>query len=518
MSGRPTPRKGRSRNNHSYNNGGSRESGPRYAQQSDYDSDAVNTSYAAQPRDAENRMYDPKNYVPEVDESATYVHTTTRTNYELNMSVLKRYVSGLRAILLTCSFVRLYEWSSTTNSWELRDVEGPMFLCECDPIVLPTGHELPQVNLFVLNRRSMENLTINLSKVEMYEATNEKFLSLKTEADEAGPGRALGFHLHSNEEKGTGDSQGQFLMEYPDWSLIQAQWEKARAALSAVNNQVVGAPQYEQGVPNNGAAVADYAQAPAPWASLGAFVKGMGEVDNIIMTPTSFSRAPKPMSQSSVTDLPEDLAQAAQTQIDLIASCRRWLDNHTPIGCTASMWREVNAKLVAFVAEYKIRIEDLKLKYFNGEPSQAENKNQDGAILDSVWKLRVHQSKSVEPVLIITIGGDNQTVEVKFETRDQLESVMRDEYFGYLTKVFQAFDQAEKDLIQLFDMSRKMEQERAALSQPPEETVQTHIELLKEYNDMKDIGQQLIGLIADNKGVPIGALYEDGQYGVTADD
>lgn len=35
---------------------------------------------------------------------------------------------------------------------------------------------------------------------------------------------------------------------------------------------------------------------------------------------------------------------------------------------------------------------------------------------------------------------------------------------------------------------------------------------------MKDIGQQLIGLIADNKGVSIGALYEDGQYGVTADD
>ncbi|KAJ4417648.1 hypothetical protein N0V85_001758 [Neurospora sp. IMI 360204] len=265
MSGRPPPRKGRSRNNHSYNNGGSRESGPRYAQQSDYDSDAINTSYAVQPSDAENRMYDPKNYVPEVDGSATYAHTT-RTNYELNMSVLKRYVSGLRAIPLTCSFVRLYEWSSTTNSWELRDVEGPMFLCECEPIVLPTGHELPQVNLFVLNRRSMENLTINLSKVEMYEATNEKFLSLKMEADEAGgTGRALGFHLHSTEEK-----EGQCPAEYPDWSLIEAQWQKARAALSAVNNQVVGA-QYEQSVPNNGATVADYAQAPAPWASLGAF-------------------------------------------------------------------------------------------------------------------------------------------------------------------------------------------------------------------------------------------------------
>lgn len=131
------------------------------------------------------------------------------------------------------------------------------------------------------------------------------------------------------------------------------------------------------------------------------------------------------MSQSSVIDLPEDLAQAAQTQIDLIASCRRWLNNNTPTGCTASMWREVNIKLVAFVAEYKIRIEDLKLKYFNGEPFQTRKGNQDSAIPDNAWKLQVHQSKSVEPVLIITTGGDNQAVEVKLETRDQLESVMR---------------------------------------------------------------------------------------------
>lgn len=55
-------------------------------------------------------------------------------------------------------------------------------------------------------------------------------------------------------------------------------------------------------------------------------------------------------------------------------------------------------------------------------------------------------------------------------------------------------------------------------SQPPEAIVQAHIRLLKEYNDMKDMGQQLIGLIAENRGTPIGKLYEDGQYGVTTDD
>lgn len=270
MSQRPPVRGRRSRGgNHSYNNGGHREHNTRYAQQSDYDSDAINSSYAVQPSDAEPRTYDAQNDLPEMDGSATYA-PTTRTNYELNMSVLKRYVAGLQAIPVTCSFVRLYEWSHETNHWELRDVEGPMFLCECDPIVLPNGLELPQTNLFVLNRRSMENLTINLSKVEMYEATNEKFLSLKMEADEAGPGRALGFHLHNSEDKEGGEAQGS--VENPDWNLIEDHWRKAREALSAANNQVVG-PSYEQSVPSNGLPVGGYApvQAPAPWASLGAF-------------------------------------------------------------------------------------------------------------------------------------------------------------------------------------------------------------------------------------------------------
>jgi hypothetical protein len=37
---------------------------------------------------------------------------------------------------------------------------------------------------------------------------------------------------------------------------------------------------------------------------------------------------------------------------------------------------------------------------------------------------------------------------------------------------------------------------------------------LQEYNDIKDIGQQLIGLIAENRGVPVRTLYETGEYGV----
>jgi hypothetical protein len=55
----------------------------------------------------------------------------------------------------------------------------------------------------------------------------------------------------------------------------------------------------------------------------------------------------------------------------------------------------------------------------------------------------------------------------------------------------------------------------ACRSQPPEATVQTYIRGLQEYNEIKDIGQQLIGLIAENRGVPIRTLYENGEYGVS---
>ncbi|KAK3403444.1 Swi5-domain-containing protein [Sordaria brevicollis] len=498
MSGRPQPRKGRSRNNHSYNNGGSRDSGHRYAQQSDYDSDAINNSYAVQPSE---------DNVPEEDETVTYA-PTTRTNYELNMSVLKRYyVKDLRSIPLTCSFVRLYEWSSATNSWELRDTEGPMFLCECEPKISRSGLELPQSTLFVLNRRSMINFKIDLSKVEMYEATNEKFLSVKMESDTNEPGKAYGFHLHSSEEKEGGDSQSQFSMDSPDWGLIESHWQKARAGrLEASYEQTVLSSVAAPVVANNEQA------APAPWASLGAFGE---QINSAIMAPTKTSQPSMPSSPSSTIPLPEILFEAAQTQLDLISSFRLWLNKHKPVGFSSN----VHNQLESILDQYKNRMDDLKSRFREPTQLKRESQDQEDAIPTDSWKLQVYQKQetSGKPALLITIGS-HSPVEVEFENRDELHSAMGNNYLGYITKVFQAFEQAENDLIQLLMMSREIEEERDALSQPPEETVQQHIDLLKEYNDMKDIGQQLIGLIAENKGLSIGALYEDGQYGVTADD
>jgi len=46
-------------------------------------------------------------------------------------------------------------------------------------------------------------------------------------------------------------------------------------------------------------------------------------------------------------------------------------------------------------------------------------------------------------------------------------------------------------------------------SSNPSQTVKTHIKLLHEYNEIRDVGQGIIGLIADNRGVRIGDVYEE---------
>ncbi|TLS25117.1 hypothetical protein PpBr36_07953 [Pyricularia pennisetigena] len=51
-----------------------------------------------------------------------------------------------------------------------------------------------------------------------------------------------------------------------------------------------------------------------------------------------------------------------------------------------------------------------------------------------------------------------------------------------------------------------------------QEIDRTRSELLQRYNELRDIGQQLIGMIAEQRGVPIRTLYESGEFGVGPED
>jgi len=48
--------------------------------------------------------------------------------------------------------------------------------------------------------------------------------------------------------------------------------------------------------------------------------------------------------------------------------------------------------------------------------------------------------------------------------------------------------------------------------------VREHIGLLQSYNEIRDVGQQLIGVIAENRGVSLGAIYRDNEFGVGHND
>ncbi|OLN96710.1 DNA repair protein SWI5-like protein [Colletotrichum chlorophyti] len=44
--------------------------------------------------------------------------------------------------------------------------------------------------------------------------------------------------------------------------------------------------------------------------------------------------------------------------------------------------------------------------------------------------------------------------------------------------------------------------------------VARHMRLLREYNEIKDVGQQLMGMVAEKRSVTVGSLYETGEFGV----
>ncbi|TGO30460.1 hypothetical protein BPAE_0005g00560 [Botrytis paeoniae] len=60
----------------------------------------------------------------------------------------------------------------------------------------------------------------------------------------------------------------------------------------------------------------------------------------------------------------------------------------------------------------------------------------------------------------------------------------------------------------------KIQEITEGLEKPAKQTVQRHIKLLHNYNDIKDVGQGLLGMIADNRGVRVGELYEEFGVGI----
>ncbi|KAI4190498.1 MAG: hypothetical protein L6R41_000733 [Letrouitia leprolyta] len=64
--------------------------------------------------------------------------------------------------------------------------------------------------------------------------------------------------------------------------------------------------------------------------------------------------------------------------------------------------------------------------------------------------------------------------------------------------------------VQIDDTRAKLQHDAAKLIHPDAtKTVQNHIRLLREYNDIRDIGTSLMGIIADNRRVQMKCIYKE---------
>jgi hypothetical protein len=204
---RSTPRKSRHRHHAS-------NSGPRQVAASDYESDA------AQYLENRDATAPPPNPQP------------ARDNTELSLRVLRRYQPAVRSILAIAANAVAYNFLEATQGWEKHGAEGTMFVCEQEPVVAPTGQVLPRVCVFVLNRRSMENLEVDLLRVTDCEVVGE-LIVFRLEDDGAGN--------NNQGEEGTGGKKILGLWIHADESntrevhasLILGAWQQGRQALEA---------------------------------------------------------------------------------------------------------------------------------------------------------------------------------------------------------------------------------------------------------------------------------------------
>ncbi|KAK0636096.1 hypothetical protein B0T17DRAFT_481398 [Bombardia bombarda] len=481
---RPTPRKSRlNRNNQSFsntntnpqnnNNNTTTTTNPRQPPQSDYESDAA--------RYLESRS------------TPRLPHAPGRSNPELNLSVLARYLPGIQSILSIAANAVTYTFLEATQSWEKEAVEGTMFVCERAPLPTQQAPLLPRVTVFVLNRRGMDNLAVDLVRVSDCEMAQELII-FRLEGDEGGDGdgetdgsdggggragpavgkgkKVIGIWIHADEED----------TRQVNMDIILAAWQQARVALGAGNE---------------------------PAAAWGQEADGQEETEEEGETETETEEEGQTEDEGAApipSPANNAIAVTARAHLSTISSFGRWLDEHTA----------AERKYGGVISKIKQRLEVYRERVI-----AAQRDHGDSSISQEItpWEL-VARTQSGTGGLGIVVTGPSPEDRVEITAKDGKEAkfIKGDQYLGYMSRVCRDMSQAERDFFSLVRVSREIEHERSQLSQPAKETVQTHIRLLKEYNDMKDIGQQLIGLVADNRGVRVGTLYEDGQYGVSAND
>lgn len=116
---------------------------------------------------------------------------TTRTNTNLNLSVLRRYVPSIAEILSIAKSTDLYTYSPALQAWERAEINGTMFVCKLQTIDNPEAY-----CIVVLNKKGLDNLIIGVADMLNVEITTE-FLIVRFRDNE--DEKVLGFFIHESE-------------------------------------------------------------------------------------------------------------------------------------------------------------------------------------------------------------------------------------------------------------------------------------------------------------------------------
>lgn len=118
----------------------------------------------------------------------------TRSNTELNLLVLRRYVPDIESIIAIAPFAVVYLFSPETQQWEKSGHEGTLFVCQLSA----NETAYARYNVVVLNRKSLDNFITELVSGEDIEIT-EQYVILQVLAADGTP-NIYGLWLFSDDE------------------------------------------------------------------------------------------------------------------------------------------------------------------------------------------------------------------------------------------------------------------------------------------------------------------------------
>lgn len=169
----------------------------------------------------------PSNRIPAVSDyesdaaaiAKSYEPPAPRTNTELNLSVLRRYLPSIRTILSIAANAVVYTIPDGSEQWEKTGIEGTTFVCAQAPAPEDASQN-PRACVFVLNRRGLDNVVVDLATVTHVEMNQELLILRVAAADGEGSGsRWLGLWIHNDQAE----------TRNVNFAMVQEAWKIARA-------------------------------------------------------------------------------------------------------------------------------------------------------------------------------------------------------------------------------------------------------------------------------------------------